>query len=137
MGPGVGEVVTISVPLLDGSLWQVSDPEVAAVGRWCVLIGSGSDPELIAALDLVRASTEEMGVVLVLVDEQRDAAERVEAGDARVGWDPEGVVALQLDALALPSAVVLDSKGTVQWIASPMDATTLQRGLTGLRESAP
>ena len=137
VGPGVGEVVKISVPLLDGSLWQVSDPEVAAVGRWCLLIGSASDPELLAALDLLRTREEPLGVVLVLVDAQRDAAERVEAGVAQVGWDPEAVVALQLDALALPSAVMLDGAGTVQWISSPMDVESFQRGLATLLDSSP
>ena len=134
-GVQVGEVVGLSVPLLDCTLWQVQDAEAPRVQRWCVVIGSASDPNFLSALDVVRAPLEGVGVVIVIVDELRDDAERVQVADARVGWDPEGVVPLQLGVSALPSVVIFDSRGAVQWSASLTGAEGLAQRWGELRES--
>jgi hypothetical protein len=136
-GPRVGEVLTLNVPLLDGSLWQLQEASPSEFGRWFVLIGSASDLEFSSTLDVVRAAVDGVGVVIVLIDERRDDAERIRIPEAEVGWDPEGVVPLQLGVSAFPAAVMVNSKGTVEWSASPASAADVEERWSALQEPSP
>jgi hypothetical protein len=98
------------------------------------LIGSASDPEFSSSLDVVGAAADGVGLVIVLIDEGRDDAERIRIPGAEVGWDPEGVVPLQLGVSAFPAVVIVDSKGTVEWSASPASAADLEERWRALQE---
>jgi peroxiredoxin len=113
-----GDVLDVTVPLLDGRGVALQDLR----GRVVVLeLTSAADPAWRETFAFYNRLVREHGparlaVFVVAVDPERAALSPepdLRADGFELGWDPQGALAARLQAIALPTVVVLDRAGRI------------------------
>ena len=126
-----GEVLAITVPRVDGSGLDLRELRGKAVVVELTASWVDSWPGIFRDYDrLLAAPRGDLAVVLVVMDGERDALAE-DPGMTNPGlvlaWDPQGAVAAQLQAAAIPTVLVLDRSGRIVAVLGGADARTPQR----------
>lgn len=122
--PVAGDLPSVVVPLLDGAMLRVGgeggDGGQGPAPR-CMLVGvldAPAGPPMDRVLEVGRAEGVEL--VVVSLDPLQDPAARLASEGVAVGWDPEGVVALQLRVVDLPTLLRFDADGRLIEVRAPL-----------------
>ena len=116
-----GDVLVLTIPRVGGDVLDLRElrgrvvvVELSAtwVDGWRERYGLYN--ELLRAHD-----PENLAVVLVAMDNEREAITlepEVRSPGFELGWDPQGAVAAQLQAAAVPTAIIIDREGRIAHI---------------------
>ncbi len=116
-----GDVLVLTIPRVGGDVLDLRELR----GRVVVLELSATWVEgwrgrYALYNDLLRAhGAEHLAVVLIAMDSEREAITvepAVRSAGFELGWDPQGAVAAQLQAAAVPTAIVVDRQGRIAHI---------------------
>jgi len=131
----IGEVLELSVPLLEGGVLDLAELR----GRPVLLeLADAESPQRESAQARYRAMVEREadGVVVVSValDPRTDALPAAWIDDRPpfiLGWDPQGALAARLQLVTLPTVVLLDDVGAIVAVheRSPPDDAALAQWL--------
>lgn len=122
--PAAGDLPSVVVPLLDGEMLRVGgegDEEGRGPAPRCMLVGvldAPAAPPMDRVLEVGRAEGVEL--VVVSLDVLQGPAARLASEGLAVGWDPEGVVALQLRVVELPTLLRFDADGRLIEVRAPL-----------------
>ena len=110
-----GETVVLTAPRVDGAGLDLRELRGKAVIVELTASWATGWPEIVDFYREVLAPRRgEVAVVLVVMDGERDALAQEPGGlgpDLALCWDPQGAVAAQLQAAAIPTVLVLDRAG--------------------------
>ncbi|MCA9658884.1 MAG: redoxin domain-containing protein [Myxococcales bacterium] len=113
-----GDVLVIAIPRLDGDPLDLRDLRGRVVIVELSATWADDWTERYALYDgLVREhGPERLAVVLVAMDGEREALTpepALRGPGFELGWDPQGAVAAQLQAAAVPTVIVVDAEGRI------------------------
>ncbi|MEZ4453330.1 MAG: hypothetical protein R3B09_27955 [Nannocystaceae bacterium] len=121
-----GEELSLIIPRVDGSSVDLRDLR----GRWVVLelttTAAAWRERYHYYCDLVARQAGAVAVILVSLDADQGALSpepEVRPPGFELGWDPQGALAAQLQAAAIPTVLLLDARGRVAAVAAGEGAT--------------
>ncbi len=116
-----GDVLVLTIPRVGGDILDLRElrGRVVLVELSATWVEGWRDRYTLYN-DLLRTyGADSLAVVLVAMDNEREAITlepEVRSPGFELGWDPQGAVAAQLQAAAVPTAIVIDRQGRIAHI---------------------
>ena len=116
-----GDVLVLTIPRVGGDILDLRDlrGRVVLIELSATWVEGWRDRYTLYN-DLLRTyGADRLAVVLVAMDNEREAITlepEVRSPGFELGWDPQGAVAAQLQAAAVPTAIVIDRQGRIAHI---------------------
>jgi len=116
-----GDVLVLTIPRVGGDILDLRDlrGRVILVELSATWVDGWRDRYALYNALLRTYGADRLAVVLVAMDNEREAITlepEVRSPGFELGWDPQGAVAAQLQAAAVPTAIVVDRQGRIAHI---------------------